>query len=48
MHLPNAQTASRLSIGSMRQFYRAQERAIQLLLKEILELEQHSLNDETL
>lgn len=44
-HLPNAQTAARLGIGSMRQFYREQERAIQTLLKEMLELEQTALNE---
>jgi hypothetical protein len=43
-HLQNSQTSARLGIGSMRQFYREQDRAIQTLLKEILDLEQNSLN----
>jgi hypothetical protein len=37
-NLPNNRTAARLSI-SLRQFYREQDRAIQALLKEVLELE---------
>jgi hypothetical protein len=44
-HLANSQTSGRLGIGSMRQFYREQERALQALLKEILDLEQQSLNN---
>ncbi|TMC24311.1 MAG: ATP-binding protein [Chloroflexi bacterium] len=44
-HLPNGQTSSRLGLGSMRQFYREQDRALQTLLKEILDLEQTSLNN---
>ncbi|GCF06472.1 nSTAND1 domain-containing NTPase [Dictyobacter arantiisoli] len=42
-HLHNSQAAGRLGIGSMRQFYREQEHALQVLLKELLELEQNSL-----
>ena len=38
-NLPNNRTAARLGFGSMRQFYRDQDRAIQALLKEILDLE---------
>lgn len=44
-HLPNGQTSARLGIGSPRQFYREQERALQTLLKEILDLEQNALNN---
>jgi hypothetical protein len=44
-HLANARTAARIGIGSMRQFYRDQDRAIQALLKEILDLEQNALNN---
>jgi hypothetical protein len=44
-HLANAQTSTRLRIGSMRQFYREQDRALQTLLKEILELEQNALDN---
>jgi AAA-like domain len=44
-HLANAQASGRLGIGSMRQFYREQDRAIQTLLKEILNLEQNALKD---
>lgn len=43
-HLPNSQTSARLGLGSMRQFYREQDRALQVLLKELLDLEQHSLD----
>ena len=43
--LPNGQTQARLGIGSSRQFYREQERALQTLLKEILDLEKSSLNN---
>ncbi|HLI89693.1 MAG TPA: AAA-like domain-containing protein [Ktedonobacteraceae bacterium] len=43
-HLPNPQTAARLNIGSMRQFYREQERALQALLKELLAMENDSIN----
>jgi hypothetical protein len=42
-HLANGQTAARLSI-SRRQFYREQEKALQALTKELLELEIASLN----
>jgi AAA+ ATPase superfamily predicted ATPase len=38
-NLPNNRTAARLGFGSMRQFYRDQDRAIQALLKEVLEIE---------
>ena len=38
-NLPNHNTMTRLGIGSMRQFYREQDRAIQALLKEVLDLE---------
>ncbi len=41
-HLQNEQTAARMAI-SRRQFYREQDRAIQLLLQELLELEIASL-----
>jgi hypothetical protein len=44
-HLANARTAARIGIGSMRQFYREQDRAVQALLKEILDLEQNVLNN---
>jgi len=44
-HLANARTAARIGIGSMRQFYREQDRALQALLKEILDLEQKSLDN---
>jgi hypothetical protein len=47
-HLANAQTSGRLGIGSMRQFYREQDRALQTLLKEILGLEQNALNNSLL
>lgn len=43
-HLPNAQTSARLGFGSTRQFYREQEHALQILLKELLGLEQESLD----
>jgi AAA+ ATPase superfamily predicted ATPase len=43
-HLPNAQTAARLGLNSTRQFYREQERAIQVLLQELLDLEQSILS----
>jgi AAA-like domain len=42
-HLPNSQTSARLFIGSMRQFYREQDRALQVLLKEVLELDKKQL-----
>ena len=42
-HLPNSQTSARLGIGSMRQFYREQDRALQTLLKEVLELDKQQL-----
>ena len=44
-HLPIRETSARLGIGSMRQFYREQDRALQTLLKEILDLEQNALNN---
>jgi hypothetical protein len=44
-HLPNEKTAARLGIGSKRQYYREQERAIQALLKELIEMEISSLNE---
>ncbi len=47
-HLANARTAARIGIGSMRQFYREQDRALQALLKEILDLEQNALNNSRL
>jgi len=43
-HLPNPQTQARLGIGSMRQFYREQDKAIQDLLKELLDMEADSIN----
>ncbi len=43
-HLPNPQTAARLGIGSMRQFYREQDRAIQTLLKELLDIEAEAMD----
>jgi hypothetical protein len=45
-HLPNPKTAARLGIGSTRQFYREQDRAIQALLKELLELEFSAMNSD--
>lgn len=42
-NLPNHNTAMRLGIGSLRQFYREQDRAIQALLKEVLDLEAKAL-----
>jgi hypothetical protein len=42
-HLPNHNTAARLGIGSLRQFYREQDKAIQALLKEVLDLEAKAL-----
>ena len=44
-HLANARTAARIGIGSMRQFYREQDRALQTLLKEVIYLEKNSLNN---
>ena len=44
-HLPNGQTQARLGIGSNRQFYREQDRALQTLLKEVLDLEKNSLKN---
>ncbi|HTK08737.1 MAG TPA: hypothetical protein VL485_16325 [Ktedonobacteraceae bacterium] len=44
-HLPNQKTAARLGISSTRQFYREQDKAIQELLKEVLELEAKTLNE---
>jgi hypothetical protein len=43
-HLPNQNTAARLGIGSLRQFYREQDKAIQALQKEVLDLEAKALN----
>jgi hypothetical protein len=43
-HLPNQHTAARLGIGSLRQFYREQEKAIQALLREVLDLEANALS----
>jgi hypothetical protein len=43
-HLANDKTAARLGIGSKRQYYREQEKAIQALLKELMEMEAASLN----
>ena len=45
-HLANSQTSSRLGIGSVRQFYREQDRALQALLKEILDLERNAFNSD--
>ncbi len=42
-NLPNHHTAVRLNI-SPRQFYREQEKALQVLLKEVLDLESQALN----
>ncbi len=42
-HLPNPNTAARLQISSLRQFYREQERALQNLLKEIMDIEARTL-----
>jgi hypothetical protein len=44
-HFPNDITQMRLEIGSRRQYYREQERAIQALLKELVELEEEALNN---
>ena len=44
-HLANDKTAARLGIGSKRQYYREQEKAIQALLKELMEMEAASLNE---
>jgi hypothetical protein len=44
-HMANARTAARIGLGSMRQFYREQDRAVQALLKEILDLEHNALNN---
>ncbi len=41
-HLPNPQIAARLSV-SIRQFYREQEKALQRLLKEVLDIEAQTL-----
>lgn len=43
-HLPNQNTAARLGIGSLRQFYREQDKALQALQKEVLDLEAKALN----
>lgn len=43
-HLPNPHTAARLQISSLRQFYREQDRALQALLKEIMDIETRTLN----
>ena len=43
-NLPNHHTAARLGIGSLRQFYRDQDKAIQILLKEVLDLERKTLS----
>ncbi len=42
-HLPNEQTAARLGVRSRRQFYREQDKAIQSLLKELLDMEKDAL-----
>jgi hypothetical protein len=44
-HLASEKTAARLGIGSKRQYYREQEKAIQALLKELMEMEAASLNE---
>jgi hypothetical protein len=44
-HLASEKTAARLGIGSKRQYFREQEKAIQVLLKELLEMEAASLNE---
>jgi hypothetical protein len=44
-HLASEKTAARLGIGSKRQYYREQEKAIQSLLKEMLDLEHASINE---
>lgn len=44
-NLPNQRTAARLGIASMRQFYREQEKALQLLLAEMLEMEIASIRE---
>lgn len=43
-HLPNPQIAARLGL-SIRQFYREQERAIQMLLKELITMESAAIRD---
>ena len=44
-HLASEKTAARLGIGSKRQYFREQEKAIQALLKELMEMEAASLNE---
>jgi hypothetical protein len=42
--LPNPNTAARLQISSLRQFYREQERALQTLLNALLDIEMEILH----
>jgi len=44
-HLASEKTAARLGIGSKRQYFREQDKAIQALLKELMDMEAASLNE---
>ena len=44
-HLASEKANARLGIGSKRQYFREQEKAIQALLKELMEMEAASLNE---